>query len=213
MLRALALVMIVPVAVFAQSSSAARRGVEGDLLVSRAFPATRIRVAAPFRYVGSHPFLLGEIARGDRYVFLDADGKRVKRLFVAQFEEILPTSDEIYRYRFDDALELGGHRYRHGTFAFSARASVAENATGELARTLEFLRARGYTLDDELMSSRFVTLGGDRKHELILFYMETVPGAGHRLADLVSDDAGTPLWREVAVALTERSMRAFTVLD
>ena len=38
-----------------------------------------------------------------------------------------------------------------------------------------FLRERGYRLEDELMLSRFATVAGpDKKHELILFYIENV---------------------------------------
>jgi hypothetical protein len=159
------------------------------------------------------PFKIRDVAEGERFIFADAPSRTVARLVIAQFEGILPTSEETYRYSFDDARELGGHRFRRNTFAFSHASATQENPTGEAALTAAFLAERGYRLADEVMSARYVTVPDvARKHELILFYIEPLEPAGARLAELYSGDAETEAWRAIGAALVERAERAFSVL-
>jgi hypothetical protein len=190
-----------------------RRFVDGQELVSTSLPAIRVKVAPAFQYVGTFHFNIRSVAEGDRYVFVDADGGQVKRMFIAQFEGFLPSNRETYNYSFKDALVLGGHRFKHNTFAFSKRADESQNPKDEGVLTAEFLRDRDYRVDDELMWSRFVTVPDkERRHELILFYIENVKSTGSALADFYKQDKPTSLWNGIRKGLAERSLREFQIM-
>ena len=78
--------------------------------------------------------------------------------------------------------------------------------------TEDFLRQKGYELEDELMMSRFVTVpDAEKKRELILFYIENVSPTKHHVTDFYSGDNETEIWREISKALTERSLKAFQI--
>ncbi len=189
-----------------------RRFVKGRVLVSSGLPDIRVKVSKAFRYVGKFDFTIRDVAKGERYVFAETEGRKIKRLFIAQFEAILPASAVTYNYSFKDALTLGGHKFRQNTFAYSNRESRRENPLGEGALTADFLSRKGYTLEDELMMSRFVTVpDAARKHELILFYVENVSGSGHRLQEFYAGDTETPVWQEISRGLTGRSLENFSV--
>ena len=149
------------------------------------------------------------MARGTRYVFADAEGARLRRLFVLQFEEFLPSAKEIYRYDMSAAEDVGGYRFRHNTFAYGHAAGAAEPNEGTL--TDRFLEQRGYEVPDVWMASRFLTLGSeDRKSELILFYLEPA-AAGTSVADLYRGEEPTPAWQALRGALADRSRQAFKI--
>ncbi len=190
------------------------RSVRENVLTSDDFPNIRVKVDPAFHYVGSFSFTIPGMAAGERYVFAEAVDHRVNRLFIAQFEGILPTSAETYNYSFADSLELGGYRFRQNTFAFSNQKGGQENPASEGPLTVDFLIRNGYAVADEMMASRFVTVPDpERKHELILFYMESIPGAGHRLEEFYQGEDRTPLWQELSQILTNRARESFTVLD
>ena len=187
------------------------RPVEQGLITSPSRPAIAIRVGRGFAYAGCFPFELPGLARGTRYVFADAEGARLRRLFVLQFEEFLPESKETYRYDMSSAQDIGGHRFRPNTFAYSNAEGASEPNEGTL--TARFLAQRGYDVPDVWLASRFLTLGGeDRRSELILFYLEPA-AAGIGLADLYKGEEPTPAWQALRAPLAERSRQAFEVVD
>jgi hypothetical protein len=199
-------------AVASSAVAQVRRTVEKNTLISDSLPTISIRIDKKFKYIGKFDFQIRDIALGERYVFVDASGKKVNRLFIAQFERILPESKEIYRYNFDKASNFGSHKFRQNTFAFSNITATAENRTGEAALTQVFLKEKGFQLDDELMMSRFVTVpDAEKKHELILFYIENVRPTKKKLADLYSGEEDTEVWRRISQDLTKRSLTAFKV--
>src|SRR5262245_48604736 len=187
-----------------------QRPVDGGVLQSATRPAVEIRVDAGLVYIGCFPCRIGTEARGTRYLFLDAEGSRPRRAFIAQFEAMEASSKEIYRYDMSAAEELGGLRFRQNTFAFSGVAEAGATAD-EGSLTAAFLLQRGYELPAIWLASRFVTLGSeDRKSEMILFYME--PGQpGLTLGDLYRADEPTPTWQSLRTGLEERSRKAFSV--
>lgn len=189
------------------------RRVVGNTIVSDKLPAIKVQVDKAFKYLGKFDFVIGAIAKGERFVFVEATRKkRIKRLFIAQFEQILPTSQEIYRYNFDKAILLGEHRFRHNTFAFSGAEAKRENPKGEASLTADFLAAKGFRLEDELMSSRFLTVPDQaKKNEMILFYIENISKTGRRLADLYVGDEETVVWKAITSGLKDRSSAAFKI--
>lgn len=197
------------------SGAAQERSVKGRTLTSDRLPRIEVTVDKGFRYVGKFDFVLKEIAKGERFVFVDADrSNKIKRLFIAQFEGFLPGLPNTYNYKFDNAELMAGQKFRQNTYAFSNSAAERENPNAEAALTVKFLRENGYELEDELMMSRFLTVPDkERRHELILFYMENVSTTGKKVDDFYSGDSETAVWREISVGLTARSRKAFKVSE
>lgn len=202
--------MLLTLASFGQSTE---RKVIGKTLISNQYPNIEIKLTGDFKYVGKFDFIIGNIAKGERYVFVEADRKnKINKMFIAQFEEILPESSEIYRYNFDKALQLGSHKFRQNTFAYSNREARKENPKGEGVLTEDFLIQKGYKLEDELMMSRFVTVADvEKKRELILYYIENVSPTKHRVTDFYQGDDETEIWRQISKNLTGRSFEVFKI--
>jgi hypothetical protein len=188
--------------------------VKGNILSSDRFPAIRVQVDKAFRYVGKFSFTIKDIARGERYVFVDSKDHDIKRLFIFQFEEIVPESQGTYHYSFINALEMNGYRFRQGTYAHSNQEIKRSNPDDEGALTTDFLEKKGYILEDEYMMSRFVTVPDvERKHEFILFYIENISPTGHQMNEFYQgEEEETPIWREISKELTERSLENFSIL-
>ena len=188
------------------------RGVHGGTFISTGDPPLCLSVARRLRYLGSFHFNLGSVARVERYVFADSAGGRVRRMLILQFEGILPSSDEIYRYPIRTPAALAGVDYQHDVFFDSVEKDIAEAPGAETAHTVAFLRGKGLHLDDEQMLSRFARpVGPDRKHELIFFYQEPVRTTGHALAEVSRDGRALPEFRALAEALDVRARAAFAL--
>ena len=188
------------------------RKVIGKTLISNQLPQIRVELNGNFKFVGKFNFTIRDVAKGERFVFVDARKDKIHRLFIAQFEAILPESNEIYRYNFDNAQKFSSHKFRQNTFAYSNLEAEKENPNGEATLTAKFLKSKGYLLEDELMMSRFVTVPDEaKKHELILFYLENVSKTKHKLAEFYKGDDETDVWRQISNALTNRSLKAFKI--
>lgn len=210
----LAIALLVSCSFAKSGSNESHRLVKGQILVSTQFPKIQVKVDKAFQYIGKFDFVIQGMAKGERHIFADSRERRVKRLLIAQFEEILPDSNETYNYSFKDALSLGSHRFRQNTFAFSNRKGKQENPTNEGALTIDFLTKKHYLVEDEMMASRFVTVpDAERKHELILFYIESVRDSGHRLQEFYIGENRTPTWEEISQGLTKRSFKSFSIVD
>ncbi len=202
------LAILVPVAAVGQV-----RRVEKGTLSSSELPRITVTVDKAFTYVGRFDFILKGIAKGERFIFVDAGrGKTVNRLFIAQFEGFLPDQPHTYNYSFANAELMAGYKFRQNTYAYSNAEAARSNPDAEAALTSKFLRERGFKLEDELMMSRFLTVpDAERKNELILFYLENVSTTGKTISDFYSGDEETAVWRGISVGLTARSRKAFQV--
>lgn len=189
------------------------RRASGHKLVSDSLPRLTLELDRAFKYVGRFDFKIRDVAAGERFVFVDADkDKKIKRLFIVQFEGFLPSNTHTYNYNFDKALVMAGHKFRQNTYAYSNEASEKENPQNEGALTARFLKEKGYILEDELMMSRFVNVpDAERRREMILYYLENASASGHRLSQFYAGEDETPVWREISKGLTERSLKAFKV--
>ncbi len=190
------------------------RYVEGQSLFSMKLPKIKIALDEAFAYQGKFDFKIRDVAEGERYIFVDSENLKITRMFIAQFEWFLPSNDESYRYSFTNAMKMGNHKFRQNTYAYSNSESLAANPAGEAALTFKFLSDKGFEIEDELMMSRFVTVDGeDRKHELILFYMENVSDSGYELKEFYDDDSETQIWLDISKSITERSLRNFEIIE
>lgn len=205
--------LLLALCVHSLSASPSRR-VNGNVLISESLPSIQIRIDKNIRYIGSFPFKIEHLATGERYVFAETSGKNIRRMFIAQFEAFLPETPEIYRYSFENAMILSGHRFNHNTFAYSNRDALQENPKSEAALTDSFLKQRGFDVADEWIASRFLTLGDEsRKQELILFYLEPAASTGHTMNEFSVADQPTDLWKTISAGLKQRSLAAFEVLS
>ena len=189
-------------------SPAPSRTVEKQSVLSTALPRVRVDIAPAFRFLGRVPFTIRDVAAGERLVFAEIEGTRIRRMFVLQFEGYLPHIDQTYRYDFTNAETIGGLRWRSNAFAYAVPAPAAGASAGEAGVMHEWLRARGYTTPPVQLMYRFLTLGDERRRdELILFYLE---GSDDQtwLADMNSN---TPRWRQRAAELEAAARRSFTV--
>ena len=189
------------------------RAVEGQTVVSTSDPVARITIDKELAYLGAFRFELKGIACVERQLFAVVENGRIRKLFIIQFEGILDSSSEIYRWPMRDPIRLGDGDYRHNVFAFDTSVSIRDEPEAETARTDAFLQAKGLHLDSELVMSRFArVVGPDKKHELIFFYMEPLAGWHERVSDFDDGSPQTPKQRELAQQLTERSLHAFRVI-
>ena len=151
---------------------------------------------ASLQYVGALRFDLKGIACVERQVFAAVEKGRIGRLFIVQFESILDTSDEVYRWKVRTPVSLDGVPYQHNVFAFDTATEMRAEPEAETARTDAFLKAHGLALDDALVMSRFArVVGEDRRRELLFFYMEPLPPGVGRVADFAD---GRPARRRSA---------------
>ena len=107
---------------------------------------------------------------------------------------------------------FGSHKFRQNTYAYSNTESRRENPENEGVLTFDFLQKKGYSLEDELMMSRFLTVPDEaKKNELILFYIENASETKHKLSEFYKDDEATEIWKNISKGLTERSLKAFKI--
>lgn len=191
------------------------RGMRGGVFVSEALPAFRLKPGPGLVYLGAHPFRIGAIAEGERHVFADDAAGVVHRLLVLQFERILPSSTEEYRYPITNPVEIGGIPYRHSVHLYRVSDVLREAPESELALTVEFLRGRGLTLPDEQVISRYArVIGADKKHELLIFYHESLADWGKGGVETLSvDEEPRPEAAPLAAAFAERARKSFTVVE
>jgi hypothetical protein len=209
--------MILPLAaLFALASAdgpAPRRVVSGDTLVSDHLPSVSLKVGKGLDYVGAFPFTIEDVASGERHVWVDADArKRVRRLFILQFEGYNAGSGRKYNYRPRNVTRLGAHDYNSNGFLYSDVEYGRERPGNEAERTRRFLEGKGYTLDAEQLLYRFyrsLPEDGDRS-EFLIFYIEPLAALGMRLAD-ATENQDSEREKKLVAAVRERALKAFTI--
>jgi hypothetical protein len=189
-----------------------QRRVENNTIISDALPALEIKVDQTFEFVGILSFVLKEIALVERVIFADRQSSDTTRLFIVQFEGILDAVDFTYKYQTTNPVVLGKYEYQHGVYMYSNAESVREAPGAESDRTTEFLQEKGFSHDDGLAMSRFARIVDEaRRHEIIIFYQETLRSMGLSLeaySQLTPEDQ-----KAIENSLTERSLQNFQLTD
>ena len=189
-----------------------RRKVVDHTIFSDALPPLEIAVDPTFEYVGTLSFVLKEIAAVERVIFADRQSSRTTRLFIVQFEGILDGIDFTYKYQTTNPIKLDRYDYQHGVYMYSNDKSVRESPGAESDRTTQFLQDRRYSHDDGLAMSRFARIVDEaHRHEIIIFYQETLSSMGLSLERY--DRLSSEEQQVIGQALTERSLRNFQVTD
>jgi hypothetical protein len=148
-------------------SSLPQRAVQGHVLHSPSLPELTIHVSQDLTYLGRLRYDVQGVAQADEFVFAaTADGK-VKRAFVAHFEEFLPTNEHFFEYPRLRMATLGRQEYLHQTWA------IRQFDLFTVPAMQEFLRARDLTAEASWLIDRYVRVVDEaRKHEVIFFYLE-----------------------------------------
>jgi len=203
LISATAFVLLAHAGAFAQRRAAAgqARVVKGQVLTSTALPPIRMRFDKRFKYVGSQKFVLYERAQAEQHFFVDADARRrVRRMYMLQFEGYLPGVDASYSYEAKETVKLGGAEYMVNVENVpNVKAALGQQPESDAARAVAFLEGKGYSVGESVKYQRFVRLVDESKrNEFIMLYVE---------------DAGATQADEKAMReFRERALKGFAVL-
>ncbi len=159
----------------AKTESNQVRRVKRQVLTSTSLPSIRIKFDKAFNYVGSQSFVLYARAQVEQHFFVNADNqRRIKRMYMVQFEGYLPNINAIYDYPVTKTVNLGGQTYIVNTEGIpDVPAALKQNPQSDVTRAASFLESKGYRISESIMFQRFVRLVDDAKRtEFILLYVE-----------------------------------------
>ena len=151
----------------AKTEASRTRLVKGHVLTSIYLPSIRVRFAKRFKYIGSQRFILYDRARVEQVFFVDADNqRRIKRMYMVQFEGYLPIVNATYDYPVTKAINLGEQTYIvDGESIPNVSAALKENPQSDVAHAASFLKSKGYRVSESIMFQRFVRLVDDAKRK------------------------------------------------
>ena len=188
--------------------------VRDGVLISLKEPSLAIEVKDSFTFVGRHPFTIRDVAAGERFIFVDAEGDIIQRLFIVQFEGFLPGVDNFYRYDLSESPVVADYPFRSNGYAFDIVEAIAANPRAESAATYPFLKSKGYVVPENWMMWRSLTIADlARKKEIIAFYVENVDSTGLTLADLYKEDKATDAWINIQKDLEVRANGSFRLTE
>ncbi len=171
--------LLLPAIVFAQSdnkpAATQTRRVKGRVLTSTSLPPIRIKFDKAFRYVGSQSFILYDRAQVEQHFFVNADNqRRIKRMYMVQFEGYLPNTKATYDYPLTKTVNLGGQTYIVNAESIpNVPAALKQNPQSDVTRAASFLESKDYRISESIMFQRLVRLVDDAKrNEFILLYVE-----------------------------------------
>lgn len=187
-----------------------KRTVENNVLHSNSLPEMTLYVSRDFGYYGSLVFDLKEIARVERHVFVEAESGTARRMFIVQFENFLLDNDYTYNWQIRTPMTLCGVDWQQNPYFFNNAENIRADPGAESDHTTRFLNANGLTVEDELMMSRFARIvDKEKRHEIILFYIENVSATGHTLEEISKDGDVRSKHQQIAENLVARSLQNF----
>lgn len=166
--------------VLAQTSEKPNRQVKGQILTSKSMPQLRLKFGKKFKFGGFHEFVLYDRAKAEQFFFIEAENKKIKRLYMLQFEGFLPNVQGKYDYNEPQTVEIGGLKY----FSNSENIPNVEMALqavpdSDIAKAAKFLRDKGFILMKSLKYQRFVRVLDDaQRSEFIILYIEDAENGG-----------------------------------
>lgn len=200
--------LLLPTVISAQSDNKAEeplmRRVKNRILTSTSLPAVRIKFDKAFKYVGAQRFVLYDRAQVEQHFFVEADKRRrIKRMYMVQFEGYLPGINATYDYPLTKTVKLGGQTYLVNSESIpDVPAALKQNLESDAAHAASFLESKGYVISESILFQRFVRLVDEAKrNEFILLYIESAA------ADASSDK--TNAMQE----FSGRALKGFTVLE
>jgi len=192
----------------------AERKVNAHVLRSERDPAIALKVADGFTYLGAFPFTIAGIAGGERHVWVDAGkDKRIRRMFILQFEGYFEGTGRRYNYTPRNVTKLGENDYNSNGFFYRDADLFKEKPGTEAELTRKFVEDKGYTLDAEQVLYRFYrSLPDDHRNEFLIFHIEPMADLGIAMKD-VTENQDTEREKGLVAAARERALKAFTILE
>jgi len=185
----------------------AARSIEGNTIVSPTNPPLRIRVSKDLPYVGRLTFRLKDVAEVERFVFASAGKEgRVRVVFIAQFESLLPAATKGYSFTIEDSTRLGAHAYQTNTGWFNFTEAAVAKPGFEADQTRKFLAGHHLKVEGEdFLAARYARItDATKRHELILFYYENAKERGVKRPEMNS---------KVFEDVEQQARKRFEVLD
>jgi uncharacterized protein (TIGR02246 family) len=197
------------------SNAGEGRSLHGNSLTSLKFPSIKIDVAEQLRHVGILNFPLKGVAQVERYIYARADENgRVQRLLIMQFEGILPGVKGGYSFQVENATRLGDHDYQTNVGFFNFAQTIAANPGAEAEHTKAFLDRKGLKVEDDYLVARYArVVDTEKRHELILFYLEDLRDLGLTRAELEPGGRRESEAAKVFNGFAARARQSFKVID
>jgi ketosteroid isomerase-like protein len=197
------------------SNAGAGRSLHENRITSIKLPPIRIDVDEQLRHVGILNFTLKKVAQVERYLYARADESgRVQRLFIAQFESILPGVKGGYTFQVENATRIGEHDYQTNVGLFNFAQTIAANPGAEAEQTKAFLEKNGLNVNDDYLVARYARVAdADKRHELILFYLENLRDMGLTRTEFEQGGSGEAKAAKIFNDFAIRATQSFKVVD
>jgi hypothetical protein len=188
--------------------AAQEREVDGNVITSSATPAARLVLDDALVYVGGQNIMLNSTTQAEQHIYVEADGKRIRRLYWIQFEGRL-NGGRPYDYSADPVVDLAGKSF-HTNFRFYPPSGFAGPAGSDGDQARQLIESKGYELGPDLARVRLVWLLGEPPlDELMIIYVEDLEPHGLTVSALDADDAR---WQSFKEGLRDRAARGLQVL-
>lgn len=189
------------------------RTVTNNILTSTADPAIKIQVDRKFTYLGRLEFILYGVASVELFAFVADSDYEAWRFLNIQFEQYLDTNTHTYNYPPTNLVSLGAHTYVHDTFIGPTSDDLA-NPESDSAKLLNYIKDSGYTLPEEVITTRFVRLlDSTNRSEILISYNENLTNLGLTAAETSDDYRPKPQYAHLAALQSENARKSFTVLE
>ena len=184
-------------------------------IVSLNNPTIVIDVSQELCSMGVINFPLKKAAQVERYIFVRSDTSgRAQRLFIAQFESILPGVKGSYSFPMTNPTRIGRHDYEMQVGFFNFARTIAANPGAEAEQTKLYLNGNGVQVDEDFLVARYARVASeDKRHELILFYLENVRELDVTRSELEEGGSRSSEREKVFAEFAARARRSFKVMD
>ena len=191
---------------FALSLEAQRR--VDQVIHSDTLPRVSVVVHPSLGYLGRLELDVGGRARAEQHVFGELRDGRLARAVIVHFEHFLPDNSHTFEYPRLRMMQLGRHEFLHQTWP------LPDWDLFRLPEMVSFLRERGIQAGPDWIVSRYVrVVSDDRKHEFIIFYLESGASLPVPVAELRPESRSRSEWAEIERGLIRRAAAAFEVRD
>jgi uncharacterized protein (TIGR02246 family) len=197
------------------SNAGQGRSVNKNTILSLKNTPVRIDVDERLQNVGILNFPLKNVAQVERYVYARHDeSKRIQRLFIAQFESLLPGAGGTYKFQVVNPTRLGNSDYQTDIGVFNFAERITENPGAEAEHTKALLDKSGLQADGDFLVARFARItSDDKRSELILFYLENLKDSGFTRADIEPNGKRAQHVEKLFRDFNDRALSSFKITD
>jgi hypothetical protein len=183
-------------------------------IVSLENPTIVIDVSKELQSFGVINFTLKKVAQVERYIFVRSDKSgRAQRLFITQFESVLPGLKGGYSFPMTNVTRIGNHDYATQLGFFNFTQTIAANPGAEAEQTKAYLNRNGVQVDDDFVIARYArVVGEDKRHELIFFYLENLRDLNLTRSELEQGGSRSSELERLLAELAARAQKSFKVV-